>query len=247
MAGRSVLVTGASKGIGAACAARLAEPEGTVWINYHSDEVGASDTAQRVKQRGARAELIKFDVSDPDGVKKAFTRIKSESKGLDVLVNNAGISRDQMIALQKVDDFDRVLAVNLRGAYLCSQQAARLMIRQHGGRIVNVSSVVGLAGNAGQSAYAASKAGLIGLTLSLARELAGRGITVNAVAPGWIQTAMTADLDETTRLAALKQVPLGRPGRPEDVAAAVEFLASEQAAYITGQVLRVDGGMSMRF
>jgi len=245
MGARVVLVTGASKGIGAACARSLAGPDSTVWINYRSDEQGAGKTADAVRSLGAEAVLAKFDVSDKMLVKEAFSYIRKQSGRLDVLVNNAGISRDQLIALQNVEDFDEVIATNLRGAYLCAQQASRLMIRQHSGRIINVSSVIGLQGNAGQSAYAASKAGIIGLTTSLAKELAPREITVNAVAPGWIDTDMTDELGKEAREKALSAVPLGRAGVPEDVAEAVKFLASGDAAYITGQVLNIDGGMIM--
>ena len=185
------------------------------------------------------------DVSDGAQVEQLFATMVQELGGVDILVNNAGITRDALLLRLSEADFDAVLATNLRGAFLCMKQASKLMMKQRFGRIINISSVVALRGNAGQVNYAASKAGIIGMTKSLAKELASRKVTVNALAPGFIETAMTADLPEAARSKMLESIPAGRMGQPEDVAAAALFLASKEAAYITGQVLRVDGGMAM--
>ncbi|NSW87546.1 MAG: 3-oxoacyl-[acyl-carrier-protein] reductase [Syntrophobacteraceae bacterium] len=242
---RVVVVTGASRGIGRAIAAALARPGHDIIVNYHSSPDAAKETAAAVSDRGGSAYLHGFNVSDPESVREAFKRILNDHGRIDVLVNNAGITRDNLVALMKPTEWDEVLDTNLKGAFLCSQAVVRPMMRQRYGRIVNVTSVVGVIGNAGQCNYSAAKAGLLGLTRALARELVSRNITVNAVAPGFIQTDMTLRLPEKTRESLLEQIPAGRYGAPEDVAAAVDFLASDAAGYITGQVIHVNGGMFM--
>ncbi len=240
-----VLITGASRGIGRAIAVGFAEPDAVVVINYRSGREAAEETAEAVTQRGARAVLSPFDVADPEAVKAAFKDVTDTFGRLDVLVNNAGITRDNIFPRLKESDWDDVLAVNLKGVFLCCQAAMRPMLKQRFGRIITITSVVGFTGNPGQCNYAAAKAGIMGLTRSLAREVISRNITVNAVAPGYIETEMTHALSEEARRALLEQIPAGRTGTPEEVAAAVRFLASAEAGYITGQVLHVNGGMYM--
>jgi 3-oxoacyl-[acyl-carrier protein] reductase len=240
-----VLITGASRGIGRAIAMAFAEPGSAVIINYRSGSEAAKKTAEAVTQRGAQAVLCPFDVAQPEAVKAAFKDITDTFGRLDVLVNNAGITRDNIFPRLKESDWDDVVAVNLKGVFLCCQAAMRPMLKQRFGRIITITSVVGFTGNAGQCNYAAAKAGIMGLTRSLAREVISRNITVNAVAPGYIETEMTQSLSEEARRALLEQIPAGRTGTPEEVAAAVRFLASEEAGYITGQVLHVNGGMFM--
>lgn len=240
-----VLVTGASRGIGRAVALAFAEPGCAVIINYRSGREAAEKTAEAVEGRGAQAVLRPFDVAEPEAVKAAFKEIADTFGRLDVLVNNAGITRDNIFPRLKESDWDDVLAVNLKGVFLCCQAAMRPMLKQRFGRIITITSVVGFTGNAGQCNYAAAKAGIMGLTRSLAREVISRNITVNAVAPGYIETEMTQALTEEARRALLEQIPAGRTGTPEEVAAAVRFLASDEAGYITGQVLHVNGGMYM--
>ena len=230
------LVTGASRGIGKAAALALARDGWTVHVNYIQSRAAAEAVAA---QTGGMA--ICADVSDGQAVEAMFEKIGP----LDLLVNNAGITRDSLMLRMKEEDWDAVLDTNLKSAFLCCKEAARRMVRQRYGRIVNLSSVVALRGNAGQTNYAASKAGLIGLTKSLARELAARNVTVNAVAPGFIDTDMTAVLPEAVRTGMTQGIPAGRAGQPEDVAQAVAFFAAEQSSYLTGQVLCVDGGMAM--
>jgi 3-oxoacyl-[acyl-carrier protein] reductase len=242
---RVALVTGAARGIGQVIAMALAAPGMTVYINDVAHWEEAAKTRQGVEAKGAQARLIEFDVTDAPKVEQALDQIVKESGRLDILVNNAGITRDNLIVRLKEEDWDLVLAVNLKGAYNCIRAAAKAMIKQRSGRIINISSVVGVMGNPGQANYVASKAGLIGLTKTVARELASRNITVNAVAPGFITTEMTEALPEKTREMMLAQIPLNRFGAPEEVAFAVAFLASERAAYITGQVIHVNGGMLM--
>ena len=242
---RAALVTGGGKGIGRAICLALADQGVNVAVNYAGSQAAAEETAAACRARGVEALAIQADVSDAGQVDALFEKTLEAFGRVDILVNNAGITRDNLIVRISEADFDAVLSTNLKGAFLCCKKAARLMMRQRSGRIVNISSVVGLRGNPGQTNYCASKAGIIGLTKSLAKELSSRHVTVNAVAPGFIDTDMTRVLPESARDAILSQVPLGTFGRPEDVAAAAAFLASEQAGYITGQVLCVDGGMAM--
>lgn len=241
--GKVAVVTGASRGIGRAIAVMLAARGAQVIAAARGDH--AAETVSAIGEAGGVAEAASADVTDTASV-EALVRGTVERHGrLDILVNNAGIARDQLILRMKREDWDAVLATNLTAAFTCTQAAIRPMIRQRSGRVVNISSVVGQAGNAGQSNYAASKAGLIGFSRALARELAGRHVTVNVVAPGLIATDMTRSLADKTQGDWTSQIPLGRIGTPEDVAAAVCFLASDEAAYITGQVLAVNGGMYM--
>jgi len=242
---RVIVVTGASRGIGRGIAVTLAEPGCVVVINYSSNTDAAREAAAAVAAKGGSAHLCRFDISDPEAVKEAFKELGKRYNRVDVLVNNAGITRDNLLALMKAGEWDAVIDTNLKGAFLCSQAVVKMMMRQKYGRIVNVTSVVGVIGNPGQCNYSAAKAGLLGLTRSLARELISRNITVNAVAPGFIETDMTHRLPEKARGELLTQIPAGRYGTPEDVAAAVKFLASDEAGYITGQVIHVNGGMFM--
>lgn len=240
-----VLVTGASRGIGRAIALELGKRGATVVVNFRSSEAEANEVLEQIKASGGDGMVYQADVSDADAVDAMIKTITKEYGKLDVLVNNAGVTRDNVIMMLKPEDFDVVVNTNLRSAWLCCKAASRQMMRKRSGRIINITSVVGIAGNGGQTNYAASKAGMIGLTKSLAKEIATRGVTVNAVAPGFIGTDMTAELDEAMKETAISHIPLGRMGAPEDVAKAVAFLASDDAAYITGQVLVVDGGMVM--
>jgi 3-oxoacyl-[acyl-carrier protein] reductase len=242
---RVALVTGAARGIGQTIALALAQPDLMLYINDVTPPEAAAETIREVEARGAKGSYLQFNVADLAQVEQAVEGIIKESGSLDILVNNAGITRDGLLVRMKEEDWDQVLAVNLKGAFNCLKAAAKPMIKQRFGRIVNISSIVGIMGNAGQANYVASKAGLVGLTKSAARELASRNITVNAVAPGFIETAMTQNLPEKTREAMLAQIPLNRFGSPEEVAHAVAFLVSDQAAYITGQVMHVNGGMLM--
>ena len=239
------LITGAARGIGRAIALELARPGLTLYLNDVALGEDAGRTQKDVEAKGAQARLIEFNVADFSQVQRGLDEIVKESGRLDLLVNNAGITRDNLILRMKEDEWDAVLTVNLKGAYNCIRAASKTMVKQRFGRIINISSVVGVMGNAGQANYVASKAGLIGLTKSVARELASRHITVNAVAPGFIQTEMTESLPEKVKAEMLAQIPLGRFGTPAEVAQAVAFLASEAAAYLTGQVIHVNGGMLM--
>ena len=244
MQGRIALVTGASQGIGRACALRLARSGATVALAARNQErleqVGTEITAA-----GGQAAAFPMDVASEDNVKSAIKAVVARFGKVDILVNNAGITRDQLLLRMKRADWDAVLATNLTAAYLCTQQALGSMLKQRWGRIINITSIFGQIGQAGQANYAASKAGLIGLTMAVAREVASRNITVNAVAPGYIETSMTATLDADLKQAMLKTIPLGRAGADMDVAHAVAFLASEEAGYITGHVLNVNGGILM--
>ena len=239
------LITGAARGIGRAIALALARPGLTIYLNdvVLGDE--ARQTQEDVAAKGAQARLCEFNVADFEAVQRAIDEIVKESGRLDLLVNNAGITRDNLILRMKETEWDAVLAVNLKGAYNCIRAVSKTMVKQRFGRIINISSVVGVRGNAGQANYSASKAGLIGLTKSVARELGSRNITVNAVAPGFIQTEMTESLPEKVKAEMLAEIPLGRFGTPLEVAQVVLFLASEAAAYITGQVIHLNGGMLM--
>ncbi len=240
-----VLVTGASRGIGRAIALRFGRTGARVGINYRASSSAAEATAADVVAAGGEALLLPGDASDALAVAAIFDTLLKSWGRIDVLVNNAGIVRDTLLLRMSDDDWDAVLDTNLRSAFLCTRTAMRHMLRQRSGRIINVASISGIRGNAGQANYSASKAGLIGFTKSVAREVASRGITVNAVAPGLIETDITTSMSQKAKEALIEQIPLGRMGTPEDVAAAVEFLASAQAGYITGQAIVLDGGLAM--
>jgi 3-oxoacyl-[acyl-carrier protein] reductase len=244
--GRVAIVTGGGRGIGRAIAARLAEEGANLAISYHSNDAAAEETAEKVRAAGVECELFKGDVSSPKNVEVLLTGVSDMFGRVDILVNNAGITRDNLMMRMKEEEFDDVLRTNLKGTYLCTRAALRPMIRARWGRIVNVSSVVGLVGNAGQANYAASKAGIIGFTKSVAREVAQRGITVNAVAPGYVETELTGSLPEKVKEQIREQVPAGRFGEPEEVAEVVALLVAEEAGYVTGQTIAVDGGMTMQ-
>ena len=239
------VVTGASRGIGRAIALELGRKGNFVVVNYNGSAEKAEAVKQEIEAAGGEACVMQCDVSDYAACEAFIKQIIKEYKRIDILVNNAGVTRDGLLMQMKEEDFDLVLNTNLKGAFHTIRFASRQLLKQRSGRIINLSSVVGLRGNAGQVNYSASKAGVIGLTKSAARELASRGITVNAIAPGFIETEMTAVLPEETKEATLKDIPLQKFGKPEDVAKAAAFLASDEAAYITGQVLCVDGGMAM--
>ena len=243
--GRNALVTGGSRGIGRAICLELARQGANVAVNYAGNAQAAEETAAACRELGVQAVTIRADVADAAACEAMVKEVISSFGSLHILVNNAGITRDGLLMTMKEDAFDAVVETNLKGAFLCMKAVARPMMRQRYGRIVNLSSVVGLRGNAGQVNYAASKAGVIGMTKSLAKELASRGVTVNAVAPGFIETDMTAAMPDAAKAATLASIPMGRLGAAEDVARTAAFLSSEEAAYITGQVLAVDGGMSM--
>ena len=242
---RAAVVTGGSRGIGRAVCLTLADQGVNVVVNYAGSAAAAEETVSLCREKGVEAIAVQADVSDAAQVEALFAAATEAFGRVDILVNNAGITRDNLIVRISEEDFDAVLNTNLKGAFLCCKKAARLMMRQRWGRIVNLSSVVGLRGNAGQVNYAASKAGVVGMTKSLAKELASRGVTVNAVAPGFIETDMTAAMPQAAKDAMMPTIPMQRLGAPEDVAKAVAFLASDEAAYVTGQVLAVDGGMAM--
>lgn len=239
------VVTGASRGIGRAIALELAEAGALVVINYCGSEEKAKEVKKEIEAKGGVADIYKCDISDFAESETFFKEITKKYGRIDILVNNAGINKDGILMGMKEEDFSRVVDVNLKGTFHCMRHVSRQMLRQKYGRIVNLASVVGVRGNAGQANYAASKAGIIGLTKSAAKELASRGITVNAIAPGFICTDMTEALPESVKEAAKTEIPMGNFGKTEDVAKAVRFLASEDAGYITGQVLCVDGGMAM--
>jgi 3-oxoacyl-[acyl-carrier protein] reductase len=241
--GKVAIVTGGSRGIGRAISIALGKAGATVIVNFAGGEAAARDTVEAVVACGGKAEPKQFDVSNEAAVQAAFKDIEGAHKRIDILVNNAGIAMDQLLVRIKPEELERTFAINLNGTLYCAKAAMRTMMRARAGRVINLSSVVGEMGNPGQAVYAASKAGILGLTKSLAREYASRGITVNAVAPGFIDTDMTTALPEAARKTIVEQTPLGRVGRPEEVAAAVLFLASDEAGYVTGQTLRVNGGM----
>lgn len=243
--GKVAVVTGGSRGIGRAICIRLASMGALVYINYVSRSSAAEETQRLIQEAGGRAEIIGFDVAKSSAVQDAIKKIIDEAGSVDILVNNAGITRDGLMARMKESDWDEVMNTNLKGSFLCAKAASRAMMKKKWGRIVNISSVSGVAGNPGQVNYSAAKAGLIGLTKSMAREYASRNITVNSVAPGYIETEMTDLLDEKTQEQIKREIPLGTFGRTEDVAGAVAYLASEDGRYITGQTLHVNGGMYM--
>lgn len=242
--GRVALVTGASQGIGLACAVSLARQGAAVALAARNQQK-LDELAQQISTAGGKAAIFVIDVAEEEQIKSGIKAALAHFGKIDILVNNAGITRDQLVMRMKRADWDAVLSTNLTSAYLTIQQVIGSMLRQRWGRIINVSSIFGQTGQAGQANYAASKAGLIGLTMAMAREVASRNITVNAVAPGFIETSMTAALSEEFKQNAVKMIPLGRVGTPEDVANAVSFLASDEASYITGHVLNVNGGMLM--
>ena len=248
---RVVVVTGGSRGIGRAICKAFAVPGTRIFFNYYSpanpeaEEAAAAETIELVQQAGAQATGFCANVAAADEVNSFFGKVVESAGRIDVLVNNAGITRDNLLVRMKEAEWDAVLGVNLKGPFLCTQAAARVMGKQRSGRIINIASIVGVIGNVGQANYVAAKAGIIGLTKTTAKEYAARGVTVNAVAPGFIETDMTAELSEKARALMLAIIPMGRPGQPDDVAGAVQFLASDAAAYITGQVLHVSGGMYM--
>src|SRR5439155_1566046 len=244
LSGRVALVSGASQGIGKACALKLAERGATVAVAARNEEK-LKELVNHISGAGSKAAAFPMDVADEEQVKDTCKAVIAEFGKIDILVNNAGITRDQLVMRMKRADWDAVINTNLTSAYLCTQQVISAMLRQRWGRIVNVTSIFGQIGQTGQANYASSKAGLIGLTMAIAREVASRNITCNAVAPGFIETAMTAALPENLKQEAVKLIPLGRVGAPEDVANAVAFLASDEASYITGHVLNVNGGMLM--
>ena len=243
--GKTAVVTGGSRGIGRAVCLELARRGANIVLCYAGNRTAAEETASQCRGLGAEVLAVRCDVSDSGQVKALMDAAVAQFSRIDILVNNAGITRDGLLLTMKDEDFDAVIETNLRGAYLCMRYASKIMLRQKYGRIVSVSSVVGLRGNAGQTNYAASKAGIIGMTKSLARELAARNVTVNAVAPGYIETEMTAALPEEAKTKLRAQIPMGKLGAPEQVAKAVAFLSGDDADYITGQVLSIDGGMAM--
>lgn len=239
------LVTGAGRGIGRAIAIALAKEGAEVVINYNGSEERAKEVKQTIEENGGKASIYKCNVSDFTACEAMIKDIVKEYGHLDILVNNAGITKDGLIMKMKEEDFDSVLNVNLKGTFNTIRHSARQMLKQRSGKIINISSVSGILGNVGQANYAASKAGVIGLTKTMARELGSRGITVNAIAPGFVDTEMTGVLSEEIRENACKQIILGRFGKPEDIANTAVFLASDKADYITGQVISVDGGMNV--
>jgi 3-oxoacyl-[acyl-carrier protein] reductase len=243
--GKVAIVTGGSRGIGRAIALRLGDLGARVLVNYTANEKAALEVKETIEKSGGTASIHCFNVSSYQAVQGFFGQVLEELGRIDILVNNAGVTCDGLLVRMKEEDWDRVLDVNLKGAFNCIRAVAKAMMKQRTGRIINISSVIGAIGNAGQANYAASKAGLMGLTRSVAKELAPRGICVNAVAPGYIESDMTAAIPEEIKKSLSAQIPLGRLGTPEDVADVVEFLSSDKAGYITGQVIHVNGGMFM--
>ncbi len=243
LTGRVVLVTGGARGIGKAICLKLAELGANIVVNAIRNEELAQELVEQIKKMGSEAVFIKANVAKLDEANSLIESIIEKFGKIDILVNNAGITRDNLLVRMKEEDWDAVLTVNLKGTFNCSQAVSKYMMKQRSGNIINIASVVGITGNPGQANYSASKAGVIGLTKTIAREMASRGVRANAVAPGFIETEMTQKLSEDTRSAINKQIPLGRFGQPEDVANLVAFLASDESGYITGQVIQIDGGM----
>lgn len=239
------LVTGASRGIGRAIALDLAHNGASIAVNYAGNEVKANEVVDEIKANGGQAFAIKADVSNQDDVQQMIKAVIGEFGSLDILVNNAGITRDNLLMRMKDEEWDDVINTNLKGVFLCTKGVTRQMMKQRNGRIINITSIVGVSGNPGQANYVAAKAGVIGLTKTTAKELASRNITVNAVAPGFITTDMTDELSEEVKSEMLKQIPLAKLGEPSDIANLVTFLASEKSKYITGQTMHVNGGMFM--
>ena len=243
--GKIALVTGASRGIGRQIAKTLAAKGAFVIVNYNGSAAKAEEVVKEIQAAGGNGQAVQCNVSDFESCKEMLDAVVKEHGRLDILVNNAGITRDNLLMKMSEEDFDAVIQTNLKGVFNCTRHIARQMLKQKSGRIINISSVSGVMGNAGQANYCASKAGVIGLTKSVARELSSRGITCNAVAPGFIDTEMTAQMTDKAKEAVKTQIPLGRVGKVDDIAEVVTFLASEKASYITGQVISVDGGMSI--
>jgi len=245
LSGKIAVVTGGSRGIGRAISQRLASQGALVIINYVSNPSAAEETVQTILSAGGRAESVQFSVADSAEIEAGFKKILETHGRVDILVNNAGITRDGLLIKMKDAQWDEVLNTNLKGVFLCTKAVSRAMMKQRWGRIINITSVIGFAGNAGQANYAAAKAGIVGFTKSVAKELASRGITVNGVAPGYIVTDMTRDLAEEVTNTIKAEIPMGVLGEPEDIAGAVAYLASDDARYLTGQFIHVNGGMFM--
>jgi 3-oxoacyl-[acyl-carrier protein] reductase len=242
---KSVLITGASRGIGRAIALYFAKNGAKVAVNYSGSEAKAKEVVEEIKANGGTAFSIKADISSSEDVTNMVKTVIDEFGSLDVLVNNAGITRDNLLMRMKEEDWDAVINTNLKGVFLTTKAVTRQMMKQRNGRIINIASIVGVSGNAGQANYVAAKAGVIGLTKTTAKELSSRGITVNAIAPGFIETDMTGKLEEGIKEDMLRNIPLARFGQPDDIAAAAAFLASDSSSYITGQTLHINGGMVM--
>ena len=243
LTGKIALVTGASRGIGAGVAKKLAASGAYVYVNYNGSAARADEVVNEILSAGGQAEAVQCDVADFDKCKEMIDKIIADKGRIDILVNNAGITRDDLLMKMSEDEFDAVISTNLKGCFNTIRHASRYMLKQRAGKIINMSSVSGVVGNAGQANYSAAKAGVIGLTKSVAKELSSRGINCNAIAPGFIETEMTAAMTDKAKEATIAAIPLGRTGQPEDIAKAVLFLASDMSDYITGQVINVDGGM----
>ncbi|HWK22230.1 MAG TPA: 3-oxoacyl-[acyl-carrier-protein] reductase [Ureibacillus sp.] len=243
--GKTAVVTGASRGIGRAIALQLAKEGANVVVNFSGSEQKAAQVVEEIQGLGAQAIAVQANISDSESVQQLMNASLEQFGSIDILVNNAGITRDNLLMRMKEDEWDDVINTNLKGVFLCTKVVTRQMMKQRAGRIINISSIVGVMGNAGQANYVAAKAGVIGLTKTVARELASRNILVNAIAPGFITTEMTETLPEDVKSSMLSQIPLAKLGQPEDIAKAVVFLASDDASYMTGQTLHIDGGMYM--